>query len=136
MYQYSVRYGLAAAREQTDDVPAADAQKDLTEARAAIALQLKQDKGLRKLIESKTVKLDDILDDDGNPDLQKLNRLRDMIRDETSRASDSYVKAATVQRATPQPIEGYNPTIPGYRSVNGTKYFVWQPARYADSVPT
>ena len=97
---------------------------------------MKQDKGLRKLIESKTVKLDDILDDDGNPDLQKLNRLRDMIRDETSRASDSYVKAATVQRSAPQPIEGYNPTVPGYRSVNGTKYFVWQPARYADSVPS
>ena len=126
----------AAAREQTDDVPAADAQKDLTEARAAIALQLKQDKGLQKLIESKTVKLDDILDDDGQPDQQKLNRLRDMIRDETSRASESYVKAATVQRATPQPIQGYNPTVPGYRSVNGTKYFVWQPARYADSVPS
>ena len=126
----------AAAEEQGRGVPAAEATKDLTAARAAIALQLKQDKGLRKLIESKTVKLDDILDDDGNPDLQKLNRLRDMIRDETSRASDSYVKAATVQRATPQPIEGYNPTIPGYRSVNGTKYFVWQPARYADSVPT
>ena len=83
-----------------------------------------------------TSKLDDILDDDGNPDLQKLNRLRDMIRDETSRASDSYVKAATVQRSAPQPIEGYNPTVPGYRSVNGTKYFVWQPARYADSVPS
>ena len=126
----------AAAEEQAGDVPAAEATKDLTEARAAIALQLKQDKGLRKLIESKTVKLDDILDDDGNPDLQKLNRLRDMIRDETSRASDSYVKAATVQRSAPQPIEGYNPTVPGYRSVNGTKYFVWQPARYADSVPT
>ena len=62
-------------------MPAAEATKDLTEARAAIALQLKQDKGLRKLIESKTVKLDDILDDDGNPDLQKLNRLRDMIRE-------------------------------------------------------
>ena len=126
----------AAAEEQGRGVPAAEATKDLTEARAAIALQLKQDKGLRKLIESKTVKLDDILDDDGNPDLQKLNRLRDMIRDETSRASDSYVKAATVQRSAPQPIEGYNPTVPGYRSVNGTKYFVWQPARYADSVPT
>jgi hypothetical protein len=126
----------AAAREQAGDVPAAESTKDLTEARAAIALQLKQDKGLRKLIESKTVKLDDILDDNGQPDLQKLNRLRDMIRDETSRASESYVKAATVQRSAPQPIEGYNPTVPGYRRVNGTKYFVWQPARYADSVPS
>ena len=48
----------AAAEEQAGDVPAAEATKDLTEARAAIALQLKQDKGLRKLIESKTVKLD------------------------------------------------------------------------------
>ena len=41
---------------------------------------MKQDKGLQKLIESKAIKLDDILDDDGDPDLQKLNRLRDMIR--------------------------------------------------------
>ena len=60
----------AAAEEQAGDVPAAEATKDLTEARAAIALQLKQDKGLQKLIESKTVKLDDILDDDGQPDLR------------------------------------------------------------------
>jgi hypothetical protein len=126
----------AAAQDQAGDVPAAEAAKDMTEARAAIALQLKQDKGIQKLIESKALKLDDILDDDGQPDLQKLDRLRDMIRDETSRASESYVKAATVQRAAPQPILGYNPTIPGYRSVNGTKYVVWEPARYADSVPS
>eukprot|EP01043_Picozoa_sp_COSAG02_P032000 COSAG02_NODE_2119_length_9782_cov_4.432511_5_plen_360_part_00 len=126
----------AAAQDQAEDVPAAEAATDMSEARAAIALQLKQDKGLQKLIESKALKLDDILGDDGQPDLQKLNRLRDMIRDETSRASESYVKAATVQRAEPQPIEGYNPTVPGYRRVNGTKYFVWQPARYADSVPS
>lgn len=126
----------AAGEQQARDAPAAEATQDLTEARAAIALQLKQDKGIQKLIESKAISLKDILDDDGTPDLQKLNRLRDMIRDETSRASDSYVKAATVQRSAPQPILGYNPTVPGYRRVNGTKYFVWQPARYADSVPT
>ena len=52
------------------------------EARAAISLQLKQDKGIQKLIESKAISLKDILDDDGSPDLQKLNRLRDMIRDD------------------------------------------------------
>ncbi len=126
----------AAAQEQAEDVPATEATKDLTEARAAISLQLKQDKGLQKLIESKAISLNDILGDDGQPDLQKLDRLRDLIRDETSRASESYVKAATVQRAAPQPILGYNPTVPGYRRVQGTKYVVWQPARYADSVPS
>ena len=47
--------------QQIEEKPAAEAAKDLTEARAAISLQLKQDKGLRKLIESKAISLNDIL---------------------------------------------------------------------------
>jgi hypothetical protein len=122
--------------QQVKGKPAAVAATDMTDARVAIALSLKQDKGIQKLIESKSISLDDILDDDGQPDLQKLNRLRDTIRDETSRASESYVKAATLNRSAPQPIVGYNPTVPGYRRVDGTNFTVWQPARYADSVPS
>ena len=122
--------------QQVKGKPVAVAATDMTDARVAIALSLKQDKGIQKLIESKSISLDDILDDDGQPDLQKLNRLRDTIRDETSRASESYVKAATLNRSAPQPIVGYNPTVPGYRRVDGTNFTVWQPARYADSVPS
>ena len=111
------------------------ATQDPTEMRAKLALMVRQDRGLQKLIENKTIALDDLITD-GAPNLQKLDRLRDLLRDEVSRASESYAKAATVKRAAPQPITGYNPTIPGYRKVQGTKFIIWQPARYADSVPS
>ena len=110
------------------------ATQDPAEMRAKLALMVRQDKGLQKLLESKALSLDDLVTN-GAPDLRKLDRLRDLLRDEVSRASESYVKAATVKRAAPQPITGYNPTIPGYRTVKGTKFIVWEPARYADSVP-
>ena len=111
------------------------ATQDPTEMRAKLALMVRQDRGLQKLIDNKTIALDDLITD-GAPNLQKLDRLRDLLRDEVSRASESYAKAATVKRAAPQPITGYNPTIPGYRKVQGTKFIIWQPARYADSVPS
>ena len=103
--------------------------------RAKLALMVRQDRGLQKLIDNKTIALDDLITD-GAPNLQKLDRLRDLLRDEVSRASESYVKAATLNRSAPQPIVGYNPTVPGYRRVDGTNFTVWQPARYADSVPS
>ena len=111
------------------------ATQDPTEMRAKLALMVRQDRGLQKLIDNKTIALDDLITD-GAPNLQKLDRLRDLLRDEVSRASESYAKAATAKRAAPQPITGYNPTIPGYRKVQGTKFIIWQPARYADSVPS
>jgi hypothetical protein len=111
------------------------ATQDPTEMRAKLSLMVRQDKGLQKLLESKALSLDDLITN-GAPDLRKLDRLRDLLRDEVSRASESYVKAATVKRAAPQPITGYNPTIPGYRKVKGTEFIIWEPARYADSVPS
>jgi hypothetical protein len=92
---------------------------------------------IARLIKAGVIRFSDLVDGNGAVDYQALQRVRGSLVMMQEDAADSYKQAVAArgfdrsgERAAV--IRGINTTIPGNRSIGGSKYVIYQGATYAN----
>jgi len=105
--------------------------------RLALARRLMADPAIAKLVVAGVIKLGDLVDKDGAINYRAMQKVRGSLVQMEEDAAESYRQAVSAKgfdRSGEQAavIRGLNSTIPGNRSIGGTKYVIWQGATYSD----
>ena len=107
------------------------------EQRLALAKQVMAQPAIAKLVKAGVIRFSDLVDGNGAVDYQALQGVRGSLVQMQQDAADSYKQAVAAKgfdRSGEQAavIRGMNTTIPGNRSIGGSKYVIWQGATYAN----